>query len=139
MEKKNEVSTCAYPNYQVLALKKNVLVQVPAAGDQHMKWIEPHKFQTSKGLHKVQEHYRRGDIFGGRFLTRRFFVQPNMLGKKINAIVKVVKKNHQNREYLILEIYPKEGFPQWELKTGSPNGEFLLPGERAKYIKFKKI
>lgn len=129
-------------SYQVLEIKKNVLVPIPGAGDQHLKWIEAHQIETINGPHLVKEHYRRGDLFGSHFVTRRFFVGPNLVGRTIVASVKIIEKtDHQKNgeKSLILEIYLAIGAPTSRLKIGSPDGDFPIPGVKGKYIAFKKM
>lgn len=128
-------------SYAVLATVESVLVKTPGAGDQHMKWVQAHKIETKNGLHVVEEHYRRGDVFGSIFVTRRFFVGPDLLGKVIVATVKVIEKtDHQKKKKTyILEIYASGGAPTSKLKIGSPTGQFPIPGVANKYVKFEKI
>jgi hypothetical protein len=129
-------------SYKVLAVEEKVLVKIPGGGDKHFKWVEAHEIKARSGPHSVAEHYRRGDYFGGRFVTRRFFVEPDLVGKTTVATVKVVEKtDHQKggQKALILEIYPREGSPTSKLKVGSPTGEFPIPGAKGKHVAFEKM
>jgi hypothetical protein len=126
-------------SYKTLATINGVIVKVPGAGDIHLRWIKAHQIKTKNGLHSVESHYRRGDIFSGRFVTRRFFLGPEFVGQTIVTAVFVVEKTDHNKndeKSLILEIYPSIGStPTSRLKIGSPTGEFAIPGVKA-YIKF---
>lgn len=130
-------------SYRVLVVKKNVLIKVPSAGDPHLKWMKPHNIKSLNGFHAVKEHYRRGDIFGGRFVTRRLFISPEFIGEEIIATVKVVEKTDYQKKgerSLILEIYlDTEGPPTSRLKVGASTGDYPIPGVPGRFIKFEKI
>jgi hypothetical protein len=129
-------------SYEIVAVKENVLVKVPSAGDQHMRWVPAHEIETKNGVHLVEEHYRRGDIFGSRFVTRRFFVNCGLLGASAVVTVKVIEKTDyqkKGQKSYILEIRPTEGSPTSRLKIGSPTGQFPIPGVEGKYINFETM
>jgi len=128
-------------SYKVLDTIKGVLVKVPGAGDQHLRWIEEHEIKTANGRHTVKEHYRRGDVFSGQFITRRFFVGPELIGETVVATVKVIEKTDYHKrgvKSLTLEIHPTpEAFPLFKLKVGASSGEYPIPGVEGKFISFE--
>ncbi len=128
-------------SYKVLAEKKGVLVKIPGAGDKYLTWVQEHTIKTVNGAHVVEEHYRRGDIFDGRFVTRRFFIGPELVGQTVVATVKVVEKTDHHKgdgKNIILEIYPTpEVVPLLKLKVGASFGEYSIPGVRGRFISFE--
>lgn len=132
----------AKASYETVATYKKVLVIVPGMNDKYMKFVEAHEFQVLDGsTAKVPEHFRRGDVFGDNFLARHFFITPEMRGKKIIATVEVVAKMDyvKDKLSLILNITPENG-PEYDfrLKIGTPNGDFSIPGDSKKFVKFEK-
>jgi len=140
MEKKTK--TAQTPKYRILGTFTNVLVTVPGANDPFMKFIQAHTFDTEKGLVEVPEHYRRGDKFNGRWLTRHFYLDPEdraEYAQEMIAKVVVIEKNNEDGKFLIINITPYgKGTGQLRLSFGCPTGNFEIPGT-GKWVAFKKI
>ncbi len=125
-------------NYEIMATFKNVKLKVPNKNDKHLKFIAEHQIiNGNQEIVGIPNHYRRGDIFDGNFLTRRFYIDPSLLGTIIVADeVRIVSKIDlvKNQVCLIIDIIKQdlnEIKPQYILKCGSPlKGEnsFQIPG-----------
>lgn len=130
-------------SYDVLAVYEKVLLTVPALVDRHMKFIPGHRIIVDGENINIAPHYRRGDKFGDKFVTKNYYLEKYMTGSNIVATVKVVAKIDMFRceVSLILDIYPSLSgdAPEYRLKVGSPFGDFSIPGDPTKYIKFQEI
>ncbi len=132
-------------NYKPIATFRNVKLKVPGRNDKHLKFVSKHEIvNRNQEIVDIPDHYRRGDVFEGNFLTRRFYVDPSFLGHVIVANeVRLVSKIDlaKNKVCLIIDIIKydlKEIKPQYILKCGSPlKGEnsFQIPGTN-KYVSF---
>ncbi len=142
MEKKVNAS------YEIVATFKNVKLRVPGENDKHLKFIPEHEIINSENeIIAIPDHYRRGDIINGNFLTRRFYVDPSFLNQTIVANeVRLVSKIDmaRNKVCLIIDIIKhdlEKIKPQYVLKCGSPlNGEnsYQIPGTN-KHVRFLSI
>jgi len=132
------------PTYKTLAKINHVVVNVPGASDKYMKFIREHTLETANGTIDVPEHYRRGDKFNGRFLTRHFYIGAEGITEypqEIVATVEVVEKTNEDGKFLILNIHPRpKGMigKNFRLSFGCPAGDFQIPGTE-KWVAFKRI
>lgn len=132
--------------YEVLDTFNDVEVKIPSKNDKHFKFIKSDTIvNMSNEIVGVPDHYRRGDIFNGNFLTRNFYINPRYIGKIITADeVRIVSKTdyYRNKITLIIDIIKKNGAPEkkakYRLKCGSPSGDYKIPGTK-KYVKLEKI
>lgn len=132
-------------NYEVIATFKNVKLKVPGENDKHLKFLSEHQIANASGeIVIVPNHFRRGDIFDGIFLTRRFYIHKSLLGQIIVADeVRVVSKIDmvRNQINLIIDIIKHDLNKKKEkyiLKCGSPKKEansFRIP-KTDKYVSF---
>ncbi len=132
-------------SYEIIASFKKVKLRVPKVDDKHLKFIAEHQMVNGdKEIVKVPDHFRRGDIFNGIFLTRRFYVHRQLLGQTIVADeVRVVSKIDmiKNQVCLIVDIIKcdlNSLETKYILKCGTPSEagtSFKIPGTD-KYISF---
>ncbi len=132
-------------NYEIIASFNNVRLRVPCENDKHLKFISRHEMVNgNKEVVLVPDHFRRGDIFNGAFLTRRFYIHQSLLGQIIVADeVRVVSKIDmaKNQVSLIIDIikYDLQKLEaQFILKCGSPKNSgvsFQIP-KTDKFINF---
>ncbi len=137
---KKEVITVK-ASYKTLATIKNVLVKVPGANDKYMKFIREHEMLVDGKSVNIPDHYRRGDLFNGRFLTRHFYIGAEGITEypqQLIATVDLVEKIDERGSFLILDIHPSGEKPEYKLAIGCPTGDFKIPGTD-KWVDFKKI
>jgi len=138
-------------SYRTILVVTNVLVNVPGSNDKYMKLIPEHSIIVDdKPLPViVPQHFRRGDIIDGTFLTKHFFLNGNTLGQKAQKMVTnvfvVEKIDHSkgDKESLILNIYPAAeptilGKAEWKISLGAEIGDIKIP-ETNRYIAFNKF
>ncbi len=131
---------------------KNVLVNIPSEDDKQLKFIFAHIFTNgNREIVGVPCHLRRGIIFNGEFLTRRFYILPKFLGKTIVAdevklISKYEKVDIDGFEFyqytLIVDIImysDEENEPEYVLKCGSTKPEGFIIPRTDKFVNFEKI
>jgi len=138
-------------SYRNIRTFDNVIVNVPGTKDKHMKTIFGHQIIVDGKMILVPDHFRRGDIIEGYFVTRNIFPKDIFLkifdeekSQKMVAKVTVVEKTDHSRgdhKSLILDIYP-DGDADLEkgefiLAIGTTAGEFPIP-YTSKFITFKK-
>lgn len=138
-----KTATAVQASYEILAVYDKVLLRVPALTDPHMKFLPSHGILVDGKNINVASHYRRGDKFGDKFVTKNYYLDRDMTGKNIVATVKVVGKTDMFKAEvsLILDIYPdlSGSLPEFRLKVGSPLGDFSIPSDPTKYIRFQEI
>lgn len=151
MSTTTETVTVVNANFEILAKYENVSVYYPnAKNDKFLKLIAAHQIQVP-GTQKpvtIPEHFRRGDVIDGQFVTKHFFINKNLQGNDIIADIEVVEKtNHflNNSKTLILNITAKPTVaranrPEWKIKIGTDkipleNG-YQIPNTE-KYITFE--
>lgn len=135
-------------SYEIITTFKNVMLKIPSENDKHLKFIKEHQIiNDEKEIVNVPDHYRRGDIFDGNFLTRRFYVHPRFLGKMVVVDeVRLVSKIDlaKNKVSLIVDIIKHDLEllePQFMLKCGSPKkcqNSFQIPGTN-RHVSFLPI
>jgi hypothetical protein len=138
-------------SFRALGFYDNVLVAYPDGKiDKFLKFIAEHQIQLpgENTPIVVPAHYRRGDKVGGKetgeFVTKNFFFNEELQGKKIRAYVTVVEKTDHYRgdkKTIILDIVPateSEAKPEWLLKIGTDDGQYPVPGT-GKFVKFQDL
>ena len=147
----SKMETKVNASYRTILVITNVLVNVPGGNDKHMKLIPKHSIIVDdKPLPIiVSQHFRRGDIIDGQFLTKHFFLDENILGQKAHKMVAnifvVEKIDHSkgDKESLILNIYPTDESTildkaEWKISLGAEIGDVKIP-ETKRYIAFNKL
>jgi hypothetical protein len=139
-------------SYRNIGTFNNVIVNVPGTNDKHRKMIYAHQIVVDDQTIFVPDHFRRGDIIEGYFVTRNIFPESLFQKKfqkeksqKMVAKVTVVEKTDHSRgdqKSLILDIYLDGGCLDLEkgeliLAIGTTAGEFPVP-YTSKFIAFKK-
>ncbi len=139
--------------YKNLITLKNVLANVPGSNDKHRKLIPAHKIVVSSKTIDIPEHFRRGDLIEGVFVTRNIFLsmflgkfQAEKSQKMLTTVTVVEKTDHSrhNKRTLILDIYVHGGVgcmeldkAEYILAIGTTGGDFPIPGT-SKFVTFKK-
>lgn len=132
-------------NYEIMATFKNVKLKVPSRNDKHLKFIAEHEMiNGNQEIVLVPDHFRRGDIFNGVFVTKRFYIDSSLLGQVIVADeVRVVSKIDivKNKVCLIIDIIKhdlEKIKAKYILKCGSPKEagtSFQIP-KTDKFVSF---
>lgn len=116
--------------YKTIYTLENVLVPIVNANAKYMRRDKKHIFKTTQGIVTIAEHFVHGLLLpDGHIMYRHYFVNENMLGKSINAVIEVVQKDYlDGRKQWILNVKPMEGKSQYKLKiiTDKPNRDEAL-------------
>jgi len=150
MSTTTETVTVVNANFEKLAKYENVLIYYPSSkNDKFLKFIAAHdiKAHNSEPVH-IPGHFRRGDIIGGKFVTKHFFLDANLQGQDVIVDIEVVLKtdySRNNEETIVLNITMKPkvaraNHPSWKIKVGTDkvpleNG-YKIPNTE-KYIAFE--
>ncbi|MFA5184440.1 MAG: hypothetical protein WC456_02825 [Patescibacteria group bacterium] len=143
--------TVVNADFETLGRYENVLVYFPSSkNDKFLKLIPAHEIKTaeSEKVVKIPEHYRRGDIIDGKFVTKHFFLNQNNQGQNVIADIEIVKKTDHARndaQAIILNITMKPKVaranrPEWKIKIGTDKIQesdgYGIPGTK-KFINFE--
>ncbi len=139
-------------SFKTLGLFDLVEVKFPGENDPHLKFIRGHKIKIGQnGQTKeinIAPHWRRGDLFNGNFVTRKFFVDYKLLGKTIvvDQVEVVEKTDHArgDKKSIILNIFQEKLGRQnreakYCLKVGAPTGQFPISGTENRFIKLEEL
>lgn len=141
--------------YKTLAIYENVKVFVPNKNnDKYMVYEAANTFRLKKTgeIVRVPSHYRRGDLFprikkGKTFVTRRFYLNDALHGKKTVADLVTIKLKtdhfRDGEQSIVIDIQNEfgkkiENKAKFILKIGSPAGQHPIPLTN-KFINLKKV
>jgi len=144
----NATATKVNATYRTISEYMNVLTNIPGTNDPHMRFISGHEIILGGETTPIPSHYRRGDLINRRFLTRNFFIDPTMVGEKIQkmvvniAVIEKTDHSRNNQRTLILDIRPVEEYlnlekAEWLVSLNSPTGDTETPNT-GRFISFKK-
>ncbi len=125
---------------RTLLTKQQVSVNVPNHG-KFMRLIAAASFidNTSGQAVSIPEHYQFGYVFGKVIVFANFYLGEDKIGKKIIATVEVIEKTVGDQRYIMLDVHPTEGRPEFDLKFPTDgSGDIEVPGCTTK-IWFRKI
>lgn len=123
-------------SYRDIVTRTNILVAVPAG--KFVRHVAAHMLNGRE----VPAHYENAIPIQGTnvFIKRNFYVSEKFLGCEIRVRVFVQERtNDDGRKIMILNYYPADGEPLWEIKFPQDGrGDIEVPGTKAK-IWFKQI
>lgn len=135
-------------SYKTLATFKNVEVWFPGDNDPHLKFVHAHTIKSEQGIRRIKPHFRRGDIINGKFITKNFYVDPQLKGRTIVVDrVEVVLKTDYARagqQTISLNITQdkigESGLTaEFRLKVGSTKEGFAIPDVPGRFIRFEPV
>jgi hypothetical protein len=120
----------------------NVLMKVPKETDKFLKLVPANKFYVPENegidgltILKIPKHYRRGDFYQGRMVTRNFYVSEESLGKTILSSLAIKLKKHllTGKETITIDIFlvkSPDAVPQHVVKIGADSTARARNGEK---------